>query len=486
MIDFDLLKIESPSRIASEEDVIRDLELEKIISIASMGDELVAKTLRNVLLLEKVSPDSMKYRQDAVKDALSNMDIVQRLYKIVNDVLEKLRMEVFFFRNDDPVVVVHEVASGMEVMLEGLQELIDIMKTAQSFTSEAFKQLKASLLSNIDDDFLVEAKNLAEVLHFWNGIEFFLRIGERNSLIEPVLLIPSKEKTFLSKIISGRKEYVYKLDPRDEAGSEVVYDMERWVLAQIATTVLKAYEHLKHFFENLRIQLSFYIGAINLWKFFEKMNIPSTYAQLTQGILSFEKMIPLSLVIKGERPIPYDFQFQTNGGYVVVISGANRGGKTTFLKALGQSILLARAGLFVPAQSFSIPSTGAVYTHFLRKEDREFSYGKFEEEVRRFKELIKHMKRGDYVLMDESFSSTNQVEASVVAENVVSALIDSGIFVFYVTFLQDFIYDIMINKKEKMTLIVPERLENGTRTFRLIKGEVTLGYALDLWNKYID
>jgi DNA mismatch repair ATPase MutS len=40
--------------------------------------------------------------------------------------------------------------------------------------------------------------------------------------------------------------------------------------------------------------------------------------------------------------------------------------------------------------------------------------------------------------MDESFSSTNHVEASLIAYDVVSALVDSGIFVWYVTFLYDF------------------------------------------------
>jgi len=95
----------------------------------------------------------------------------------------------------------------------------------------------------------------------------------------------------------------------------------------------------------------------------------------------------------------------------------------------------------VPANNFIIPSSGNVFTHFQREEERTLSYGKFEEEIIRFRKIIESLKAGDYVLMNESFSSTNQVEASVVAKQVVSALIDSKITVFYVTFLQDFIYD---------------------------------------------
>jgi len=169
----------------------------------------------------------------------------------------------------------------------------------------------------------------------------------------------------------------------------------------------------------------------------------------------------------------------------VVVTGANRGGKTTFLKAVGQSLVLARAGLFVPADEFALPSTGAVYTHFPRREDRTLSYGKFEEEVKRLSAIVKGLRRGDYVLMDETFSSTNQVEASVVAEEVIAALVDSGVNVFYVTFLQDFLNRFLDRYRERAVLLVPEVRQDGTRTFRLVRGKPTPGYALDIWRKYM-
>ncbi len=197
-------------------------------------------------------------------------------------------------------------------------------------------------------------------------------------------------------------------------------------------------------------------------------------------------MYCLSLSIStGSRPVPYDLDVETEGGLAVVVTGANRGGKTTSLKAVGQSLVLARAGLFVPAEEFVLPSTGAVYTHLPRQEDRTLSYGKFEEEVKRFSDIVKSLRRGDYVLMDESFSSTNQVEASVVAEEVVAALVDSGVYVFYVIFLQDFLNRFLDRYREKAVLLVPEVQQDGTRTFRLVRGRPTPGYAIDIWRKYM-
>lgn len=122
----------------------------------------------------------------------------------------------------------------------------------------------------------------------------------------------------------------------------------------------------------------------------------------------------------------------------------------------------------------------------MREEERTLSYGKFEEEVRRFGKLAENLRRGDYVLMDESFASTNHVEASVVAENVVSALIDSGVNVFYVTFLQDFLHRFIPRYGKKVVLLVPERLSDGTRTYRLVRGSIQPGYALELWRKTVE
>jgi hypothetical protein len=82
-----------------------------------------------------------------------------------------------------------------------------------------------------------------------------------------------------------------------------------------------------------------------------------------------------------------------------------------------------------------------------------------------------------------AFQRRTSWKASVVAENVVSALIDSGISVFYVTFLQDFIYKFVTHYGDKIVLLVPERLEDGTRTYRLVRGSLQPGYAMDLWKK---
>ena len=54
MIQFDLLRVEGSTRIPTPvaDDVRVDLELDKIIEVASNGDKLIAETWLNTLLLK--------------------------------------------------------------------------------------------------------------------------------------------------------------------------------------------------------------------------------------------------------------------------------------------------------------------------------------------------------------------------------------------------------------------------------------------------
>ncbi|MDT7969041.1 MAG: hypothetical protein RQ842_00650 [Vulcanisaeta sp.] len=485
MIQFDLLRVEGSTRIPTPvaDDIRVDLELDKIIEVASNGDKLIAETWLNTLLLKDSSEDAVRYRQEAVKDALVNRNAILSMYSIARDTLERVRRDVFIFRRDDPSSITRETARGIGILVDGLNSLLSILKST-NFSSKAFRDLAASLTANINESFISSARYIVGMFDYNKDIVFSVKVGSYNYLRDPVLLVPKDEGSLFSRLLSFGKEYTYRLDPRDEAGPQILHDIKNWVLLRAASILLDAYNKMRRFFEDLMKQLSFYVGAINMSDFFTKMGLPQTYPDISSGRFAFEDLHCLSLAISSSRkPVPSTLEVNTDGAFAVLITGANRGGKTTFLKAVGQAILLARAGLFIPAKSFTIPAPGAVYTHFLRGEDRTLSYGKFEEEVRRFRGFAGLLRRGDFVLMDESFSSTNPVEASVVAENVVSALADSGVNVFYVTFLQDFIYNFTRKYGERAVLLVPERLSNGERTFRLVMGTLQPGFAMDLWAK---
>ena len=59
------------------------------------------------------------------------------------------------------------------------------------------------------------------------------------------------------------------------------------------------------------------------------------------------------------------------GKRLVMITGANRGGKSTFLRSIGLAQLMMQCGMFVPAESFRASVCHGIFTHFKREEDAE-------------------------------------------------------------------------------------------------------------------
>jgi hypothetical protein len=482
VIEFDLLRVGDVPEAKDKEDLVKDLELGKILDAVAQKDELIRGVWSHVLLLSGADVESIRYRQEAVKDAIQNRDVVVELYRFTGDVITRTERAAFLVTYDNPELVVLETAAGMRVMIDAFKDLKGILSRA-SFSSQAFQGLVNTIRENVDENFIASAKELLSFFDIRNNtLEFSVKLGAHNTLVDPVVLAPKKEGGVIRKLFNRESAYEFRLDPHDERGAEILGDIRKWVLAGLAPTMLNAYEHLLQFFKTLNEQLAFFVGAINLHDLFQRLGLPLAYPEFSEGTLSFRDLHCLSLAISlNRRPVPNSLETRNVSAFI--ITGANRGGKTTFLRSVGQAILLARAGVFVPASRLALPSAGAPHTHFQREEERTMSYGKFEEEVIRFRKLVDLVRPGDFVLMNESFSTTNQVEASEVAKQVVSALVDSGVTVFYVTFLQDFIHHFVKEYGDRVVLLTPERLKDGTRTFRLVRGSVQPGYALDIWDK---
>lgn len=109
--------------------------------------------------------------------------------------------------------------------------------------------------------------------------------------------------------------------------------------------------------------------------------------------------------------------------------------------------------------------------------------GKLDEELRRMSEIVDRITPNSMILFNESFSATNEREGSEIAGQIVSALVEKGIKVFFVTHLYEFAHGFVDRKKEKVLFLRAERQADGGRTFKLIEGEpLQTSYGKDLYN----
>ena len=173
---------------------------------------------------------------------------------------------------------------------------------------------------------------------------------------------------------------------------------------------------------------------------------------------------------------------------VYILTGANRGGKTTITQAIGQLFVLAQGGIRIPGESFLFQPVDAVYTHFPADEDKTMDLGRLGEECKRFKELYFAATKNSLLLLNETFSTTSFEEGYFIAKDAIRAVLHKGIRTLYNTHMHKLAYDIdTFNEEETegkaVSLIV--KAETGQRSFKVeIAPPEGMSYAKDIAEKY--
>jgi DNA mismatch repair ATPase MutS len=139
--------------------------------------------------------------------------------------------------------------------------------------------------------------------------------------------------------------------------------------------------------------------------------------------------------------------------------------------------------MFVAAESFSTYIASATITHFKREEVSSMAMGKFDEELKRMSTIIDNIHPGSRLLFNESFSSTNVIEGSELAMQIINAMLDRGMKIVFVTYFNE-LAEAYIGNVHRPTFLRAERLEDGTRTFRIIQADpIPTSFGYDIFQK---
>ena len=171
-----------------------------------------------------------------------------------------------------------------------------------------------------------------------------------------------------------------------------------------------------------------------------------------------------------------------DGKPLVIITGANRGGKSTFLRSVGLAQMMLQCGMFVTADAYEASLFTRLFTHYKREEDRDMRSGKFDEELVRMSAIADRIHRRAMVLFNESFAATHEGEGSEIARQIVSALLDNDVMVFFVSHMYEFARSFL--ESDQVLFLRADREEDGARNFRLREAKpLPKSFGVDLYQQ---
>ena len=474
----------------NEPAVTQDLEVNTLLHAMAGDDEFLTDVARKALLSGFGNDaDTILYRQKIVKDCLKNPEAVTQLYSLTVVAIGSAKRVWWGMSSHYPGSMLGGAIDLLEHLLGMLRKLRDIAEeVAGRFESEGFTALFTMLGKELDNEYLASIQTHLKELKFRKGVFLSAELGNGNEGNNYVLRqARGKGPNWLQRVLGkGTPAYTFYLAERDEAGARILGEMRDRGISRVAPAVAQSADHVLNFFKMLRTELGFYVGCLNLHGRLVAKQEPVCFPAPTpvgERRHRFRGLYDVCLSLHMEHRVVGN-TVDADGKSFAIVTGANQGGKSSFLRSIGLAQLMMQCGMFVGAEAFQAELCPALFTHYKREEDATMKSGKFDEEIARMSALADHIAPNSMLLFNESFAATNEREGSEIAKQIVCALLEKRIKIFYVTHLYEFAHGFFERNRDDAIFLRAERRADGTRTFRLLEAEpLETSYGEDLYRQ---
>lgn len=511
-----------PVNYLDREEIIKDLNLtvlfrtagsiyeeasDERVTAGSERDDFVTDTMKRVMMVPLATEEEVKYRQGMIREAMTHYTFAGKLYNLsrrASEEIEKfaaVKKEKWYRKGDGEqklLVTEIEYLNRQTYYLDELKTLL--LGRTDKTPSEAMSKFVSRFLEYYNDEFQKTLHEVLDDIRELSGggqLELSATLGRGLEMADITVcrIKEREEEKGIGKKMTGKLEMLARnvLLPGTHVESmenlnllQEVTDLRSVALTSILKHFVTFLEENEKFFGQLYLQMAFYIGCANLARQMQRFHVPVCYPEITaREDLQLEGLVELSLALYQQR-MPVANRLDARGKHLVVITGANQGGKSTFLRSLAIAQVMLQCGMFVAAEQFSAGLYGNIFTHFTRREDSAMNSGRLDEELGRMEKIIDNMTKDSVIYLNESFATTTEKEGSVIAYDLARALYERGIRVMMVTHLLAFARDCYGRHPKHAIFLAAERKEDGQRTFKIVEtAPEQTSYGLDLYEDLI-
>ncbi len=513
----------------------RDLpkDMEQNLELAQLAGQISSYySNRTLELLTEFCCDKevIEYRLDVLEDFMRVPKLAATVKKTVDIMLENDRKNIYRLSAPDSFSMLAEA-------LQAYEAYVDCMELLHSFYEESrdklhsagvigmfgyfeeqrrdphyaqLKQETAELRAMIKNRVrsVTVAINLDETLvPVSAGI---LELSDEPYILKPSLLdriIYHGANFQSSKIVKSVRNKYTGLntdgEPNLNAADKALFDELSALtdgFVQKLADVLEEYQKitLKDMY-SISYQLDFYLGAIDMINLCTscgmKMSRPviSEDKTVIKGLFDpiyFREARTHNMRSKEQKPVVLNDITFGEGEDFYLLTGANNGGKTTFVRAVGICFAMAQAGLYVPAESCLLRPADYIYTHFPKEEQTGINASRFTTEIKQFRTISDTITERSLLFMNESIQSTTPTECVDIAYEMVKIFTTIGVRGIFATHLPE-----LAAKVEELngsgirskvgSLIVLTDEATGERKYKVVKGQPSrTSYARSILNEF--
>jgi DNA mismatch repair protein MutS len=479
----------------ADADVLTDLRLDQVIESVTAGRD--AYDLKAFFRVAPRSVDSTTYRHEVFLDLED-----EALSAHVRLFAQKLRTMRDHLIRAGKVHYAYEKERWFLEAASGYCEAVGILAAqlaGQELRSRGLKGFREYLTSYVESGaFTTLVADTAHLKADLARVSYRLHITGskiRVSTFDPVEPDYGADvlRTFAKFKQGAAREYRFELaswPDMNHVEAEILDRVARLhpdVFASLDEYSVRHRDYLDETVARFDREVQFYLAYLEHIARFKAVGLDFCYAEVSDrskeicGDAVFDLALAEVLVREKSPMVTNDFHLE-DPERILVVSGPNQGGKTTFARTIGQLHHLAAIGCPVPGTAARLFLVDRIFSHFEREEDLQNLSGKLEDDLRRIHRILERATPDSLLVMNESFGSTTLSDAVFLNKEVMQAIIERDLLCVSVTFLDE-LATLGPTTVSMVSTVDPD--DPAIRTFKLVRRPADgLAYAAAIAAKH--